>query len=200
MNKPVAESCLENQGVILEKITPLLRQCQSVLEIGSGTGQHAVYFAKHLKHLHWYTSDLKESHNGINQWINEAKLENVLSPFTLDVSNPIWPEQKFDAVFTANTLHIMGMNNVVDMFSHLPQVLKNNSRLIIYGPFNYSYKFTSESNQRFDAWLKSKNIYSGIRHFEEINDLAVQSSLKLLEDIEMPVNNRLLVFQYSTSR
>jgi len=195
MNKPFAQSCAENQEVILATIRPLLSDTKSVLEIGSGTGQHAVYFAKQLNHLHWQTSDLPAYHEGIELWIKDSQLSNVKAPITLDVADSNWPNQKFDAIFTANTLHIMSFSDVQSLFKNIIQVLNANARLLIYGPFNYNNQFTSESNSRFDAWLKSRDPKSGIRHFEDINDMAKQAGLKLIEDIEMPVNNRLLYFQ-----
>ncbi|MBO1924401.1 DUF938 domain-containing protein [Thiomicrorhabdus sp. 6S3-12] len=194
--KPFAQSSEENKQVILQAIGKLLRDCHSVLEIASGTGQHAVYFAAQLPHLKWQTSDLMECHVGINQWLEEAGLQNVSAPICLNVSEELhWPDTTFDAVFSANSFHIMGRNHVEDFFKHLPKVLNPNAIVMIYGPFNYNGDYTSESNARFDQWLKERNPASGIKDFEWCNRLAEQSGLKLLKDIEMPQNNRILVWR-----
>ncbi|QKI90320.1 DUF938 domain-containing protein [Thiomicrorhabdus xiamenensis] len=194
--KPFAQSSEENKQVILQAIEELVHDCRSVLEIASGTGQHAVYFAAQLPHLKWQTSDLMECHVGINQWLEEAALENVSAPICLNVSEELhWPDSTFDAVFSANSFHIMGRNHVEDFFEHVPKVLNPNAIIMIYGPFNYNGDFTSESNARFDQWLKARNPASGIKDFEWCNWLAEQSGLKLLKDIEMPQNNRILVWR-----
>lgn len=194
--KPFAQSSEENKQVILQAIAELLHDCRSVLEIASGTGQHAVYFAEKLPHLKWQTSDLMECHVGINQWLAEAGLENIAAPICLNVSEELhWPDTTFDAVFSANSFHIMGSNHVEDFFRHLPKVLNPNAIIMIYGPFNYNGDYTSESNARFDQWLKERNPASGIKDFEWCNHLAEESGLKLLKDIEMPQNNRILVWR-----
>ncbi|MBO1925961.1 DUF938 domain-containing protein [Thiomicrorhabdus sp. 6S2-11] len=196
MNKPFSQSCEENKHVILESITPYLRDKKSVLEIASGTGQHAIHFTEQLNHLSWQTSDLIESHSGICQWLEEAQIDNIISPIELNVSEPEqWPKTQFDAVFSANSFHIMAKQNIVDLFEHLPQVLARKATLMIYGPFNYNGRFTSDSNARFNDWLKQRNPNSGIKDFEWCDQLAEQAGLTLINDIEMPQNNRILVWQ-----
>jgi len=193
--KPFSQSCEENKAVILEAITPYLQSKTSVLEVASGTGQHAVYFAENLPHLTWQTSDLLESHAGIKQWLSEANLSNTLEPFELNVSESAWPDATYDALFSANSFHIMGEQNVEDFFANVSKVLNDNAVVMIYGPFNYNGSFTSQSNANFDVWLKNRNPLSGIKDFEWCNELAEQAGLKLINDIEMPVNNRILVWQ-----
>lgn len=195
LQKPFASSSEENKAVILQTIQSLLSDKNSVLEIASGTGQHAVYFAKNLPHLQWQTSDLIESHVGIQQWLAEAKLENVLPPIALNVSTDSWPKQTYDAVFSANSFHIMNQQNVEDLFSQISSILNPTGLVIIYGPFNYNGAFTSESNQRFDLWLKGNNPESGIKDFEWCNQLASRAGLQLIHDFEMPQNNRILCWQ-----
>jgi cyclopropane fatty-acyl-phospholipid synthase-like methyltransferase len=193
--KPYAESCDQNREPILAVLRERLGDCLSVLEIGSGTGQHAVYFATALPHLVWQTSELTEHHAGIQAWLDEADLANVRPPITLDVSDPdAWPRDAFDAVFTANTLHIMGETEVAELFTGVGRVLDSGGLFLAYGPFNYGGRYSSDSNARFDQWLKARDPRSGIKDLDWLRELADQAGLVLDEDIEMPVNNRILVW------
>ncbi|HPY40835.1 MAG TPA: DUF938 domain-containing protein [Thiolinea sp.] len=193
--KPYAAACDENRAPILAVLKPLLAEHKSVLEIGSGTGQHAVYFGEQLPHLTWQTSDQLEYHAGIQAWLAEAQLPNVLTPLLLDVRQANWPELKVDAVFTANTLHIMSWDAVQACFAGVGRLLPSGGLFIAYGPFNYAGQFTSTSNARFDQWLKQRDPESGIRNFEDLNLLAAKEGLELQADYEMPVNNRILVWR-----
>lgn len=195
MNKPYSESCDQNREPILSVIQPLLADRASLLEIGSGTGQHAVYFAAKMPHLTWHTSDCAEYLAGIQAWMADAKLENLKSPFTLDVSASNWPERSFDAVFSANTAHIMHWRDVEALFAGVGKVLSNGGGFMLYGPFNYKRQYTSESNERFDGWLKSRDPESGIRDFEDLCDLAELAGMELQQDFEMPDNNRILYWE-----
>ena len=197
MDKPYAESCEQNKLPILSVIKPLLALRKTVLEIGSGTGQHAVYFAQNMPHLHWQPTEQRQNLNGINMWRDAASLTNVAEPIELNVSNSNWPKEKYDAVFSANTLHIMHWHEVEAFFSEVINNLNKNALLIIYGPFNYNQQYTSESNARFDAWLKERDPGSGIRHFEEVNDLAMQQGFVIKDDFAMPANNRILCWENS---
>lgn len=192
MNKPFSESCEQNRDPILSVIQPLLSNCTNVLEIGSGTGQHAVYFAEKMPHLLWQTSDCAEYLPGITLWLDEAGLEISSSPIELDVSNSVWPTNNVDTIFTANSVHIMSWKNVQDLFNGVGQLLKTNGQFIVYGPFNYDNQYTSESNARFDDWLGSRNTESSIKNFEDVCQLAEQNGMFLVKDYEMPVNNRIL--------
>lgn len=195
--KPYAESCDENREPIYHVIRPLLEDCSSVLEIGSGTGQHAVYFAEKLPHLVWQTSDCVEYHAGIRLWLSEAGLDNALAPVDLNVSTSAWPEQSFDAVFSANTVHIMHWPDVEAMFAGVSSVLTSGGRFLLYGPFNYDNRYTSDSNAGFDHWLKSRDPKSGIRNFQDLDKLARQAGMQLKCDYEMPANNRILYWEKS---
>jgi cyclopropane fatty-acyl-phospholipid synthase-like methyltransferase len=152
--KPYSESCDQNRDPILKVIEPLLRDRIAVLEIGSGTGQHAVYFAAHLPHLIWYASDRSENHAGLAQWLAEARLANLRGPLQLDVTQDPWPYLQVDAVFSANTIHIMHELEVAAFFAGVGRLLPVNGVFLLYGPFNYAGNYTSESNARFDLWLK----------------------------------------------
>jgi hypothetical protein len=193
--KPYSESCEQNQAPILEILRETLANQKRVLEIASGTGQHAVYFGRALPHLTWQTSELAQNHEGILAWLNEAQLSNVLPPVAIDVNDDRWPIEIVDTVFNANTVHIISWPEVERMFAGIARVLSAGGILCLYGPFNYGGKFTSESNARFDAWLKSRNKNSGVRDFEAINRLAETYGLFLLRDVAMPSNNRTLVWQ-----
>lgn len=193
--KPYAASCDENREPILAVLKPLLSEHKSLLEIGSGTGQHAVYFAEQLPHLRWQTSDQLEYHVGINAWLQDAQLPNVSAPLCLDVRQAEWPTLTVDAVFTANTLHIMSWDAVQACFAGVAKLLPVDGLFMVYGPFNYGGQFTSPSNARFDQWLKQRDPDSGIRHFEDLHALAVPMGMVLQADYEMPVNNRILVWR-----
>ena len=197
--KPFAESCLQNQVEICNVLDKLLIDKKHVLEIGSGTGQHAVYFAKQLPHLIWQTSDQEQYPQGINLWIDEAGLDNIITPIKLDVSKDKWPEQtttqKIDALFSANVVHIMAWDNVIDYFNFGTKLLQKNGVFILYGPFNYHGKYTSQSNAEFDQWLKSRDPESGIRDFDALDQLAEKNQLSLKYDIEMAANNRILCWE-----
>lgn len=193
--KPYAESCDINQGPILEVLREIFADRRHVLELASGTGQHAVHFARALPQLTWQTSELAENHAGIQMWLDEAKLANVLSPVHLDANDERWPVGCYDAIFNANTVHILSWPEVEKLFAGIGRVLDKGGILCLYGPFNYGGKFTSESNARFDDWLKSRNPKSGVRDYEALNALAEAQGMKLLHDFEMPINNRTLVWQ-----
>lgn len=195
MTKPYAEACDRNQDAIFSVIEPLFSRSKAVLEIGSGTGQHAIYFAKRLPHLIWYTSDLEENHQGIKLWLKEANLPNTRPPAILDVTQSIWPMLNIDAVFSANTAHIMHWDAVEMFFQGVADVLPSGGLFVLYGPFNYNGDYTSQSNERFDNWLKSEDPLSGIRNFEDLDELAEKSKMKLINDYSMPANNRILNWQ-----
>lgn len=166
-----------------------------MLEIGSGTGQHAVYLADKMPHLSWHTSDCAEYLPGIHAWLTDAKLENLKQPIVLDVSKSKWPDINVDAVFSANTVHIMHWPDVEALFSGVGNILPSGGRFMLYGPFNYNRQYTSASNERFDDWLKTRDPDSGIRHFEDLCELAEQAGLIFKQDFEMPANNRILYWE-----
>jgi hypothetical protein len=193
MDKPHSPSCDRNRDPILGVLREHCLDRRDLLEIGSGTGQHAVFFAAALPHLTWQASDRGENLPGIRIWLDEAALINTPLPLELDV-NGSWPKRRFDAVFTANTLHIMAWPEVERCFAGLAGVLADDAKLIVYGPFNYGGQFTSESNANFDDWLKARGAHQGIRDFEAVNALAERLGLELAEDRAMPANNRCLVW------
>jgi SAM-dependent methyltransferase len=192
--KRYAESSEVNKIPILAVLKDIFAGCKRVLEIASGTGQHAVYFGRELPHLIWQPSELKQNIIGIQSWLDEAQLPNVLAPLAIDINDTHWPVETVDAIFNANTVHIISWPEVERMFAHIARIIEPGGCVCLYGPYNYNGKFTSESNARFDAWLKSRDPKSGVRDFEAVNQLAAIHGLQLLHDIEMPSNNRILVW------
>jgi cyclopropane fatty-acyl-phospholipid synthase-like methyltransferase len=195
MDKPFSESCVQNRDPILAVLREWFADRRHVLEIGSGTGQHAVYFAPELPHLVWQTADVPPHHAGIRAWLDDAAPPNVRPPLALDVNDTAWHGGCYDAVFSANTLHIMGWQEVEKCFAGIGSVLEAGGVLAIYGPFNYNGAFTSDSNARFDAWLKARDPASGVRDYEAVDALAREQGLVLQQDIAMPANNRTLIWR-----
>jgi cyclopropane fatty-acyl-phospholipid synthase-like methyltransferase len=193
--KPFAPACERNREPILAVLRKHFADRARVLEIGSGTGQHAVHFAAAMPSLVWQTSDVADSLPGIRAWLDDAKLANTPVPFVLDVGGDDWPATRFDAVFSANTLHIMGWPEVERFFAALDRVTTRDAKLAIYGPFNHGGAFTSASNAAFDASLKARAPHMGIRDVEAVDALAREAGFAMIDDVAMPANNRTLVWQ-----
>ncbi|MET0962306.1 MAG: DUF938 domain-containing protein [Noviherbaspirillum sp.] len=199
LNKQYSAASARNREPILAALRPLLAGCRSVLEIGSGTGQHAVHFGAALPDLRWQTSDLPANHAGIRAWLDEAALPNVLPPLALDAGGNDWPDSPFDAIYTANTCHIMSWPEVQGMFRGIGRVLAPGGMLCIYGPFNRNGQFTSASNAQFDASLKAQAPHMGLRNMEDIDALAQAQQLTLVADLPLPANNHLLAWRRSSA-
>jgi len=193
--KPYAQSCENNKQPILAAIKPLLISAKTLLEVGSGTGQHAVHFAAHLPHLCWQTGDQLAYHAGIQQWLDEAALDNIRPPLELDVRDADWSQFSYDAVFTANTLHIMSADSAEMFVTGVSAALNPGGLFIAYGPFNYRGAYSSDSNANFDRWLKQQHPLSAIRDFEWLDQCARKGGMRLLKDLAMPSNNRLLAWR-----
>jgi hypothetical protein len=210
--KPYSPACDRNKDAILVELRGYFADRREVLEIGSGTGQHAVHLAAAMPWLRWQCSDHPDYLPGIRLWLDEASLPNTPMPFPLQAvagrdprfePQPIMPTimpmrasgRGYDAVFSANTLHIMGWPEVQALFAVLPTLLTDDAVVAVYGPFNYDGGFTSDSNREFNASLKARDPRSGIRDFEAVNVLAEAIGLRLIADIAMPANNRMLVWR-----
>ena len=189
MDKPFAPACERNREPILAVLKQHFADRHCVLEIGSGTGQHAVHFAAALPHLVWQCSDVAAHLPGIRLWLDEAGLSNTPAPLAIDVNDGL-PRGDYDAVFSANTLHIMGWPEVERLFEALPHAMSAGALLVVYGPFNIGGRFTSASNAAFDAALRATDPRRGIRDLEAVDALARRAGLTLLEDRAMPANNR----------
>lgn len=192
--KPYSQACENNKQAILNVLKQYLKDKHSVLEIGSGTGQHAVYFALNLPSVTWQPSELVENISGLNIWIGESGLQNIKRPIVLDVNEAWSLDDAYDTVFSANTAHIISWSHVQRMLKKVAHLLEEKGYFFLYGPFNYQGCFTSESNARFDQWLKTRDVNSGVRNFEDIDQVARSLGLCLLADHEMPANNRMLVW------
>ena len=201
--KPSSAACDRNSEPILAQLNVLIERddecARKILEIGSGTGQHAVYFSGQLqeKNIVWQCSDIADNLPGIQQWLNDESGEHCPPAFELDLINAKWLPNEYDYVFTANTLHIVSWPLVKQFFEGVSVTLKSAGLCIVYGPFNYANEYTSDSNRVFDGWLKQRDRMSGIRDIEAVEQLAQEQNvaLELVDDIAMPANNRLLVFR-----
>lgn len=194
MDKPRSPSCERNRDPILTILRDRLADRRRALEIGSGTGEHAVHFAAAMPWLSWQTSDRAENLAGIQAWLDDAALANAPAPLPLDVGSA-WPTGRWDVIFSANTLHIMAWTEVQQLFARLPEVTTGDALLIIYGPFNYHDDYSSESNAQFDRSLKARGEHMAIRDAEAIDALAERVGFMLIDDIAMPANNRCRIWQ-----
>ena len=190
--RPHAPACARNREPIAAVLDEHLNGDESVLEIGSGTGEHAAFFAQRFPKLQWQCSDLPERLPGIAAWLAETRLP---PPIPLDAIGGPWPQRQFDAVFTANSLHIMPWEAVKALFAGLPAVLDGGTRVIVYGPFKYDGQYTSASNADFDASLRARGQGHGIREFADVDALAQRAGLVLVNDHAMPANNQCIVWR-----
>ncbi|MGH8033232.1 MAG: DUF938 domain-containing protein [Luteimonas sp.] len=198
-NQPFSPACERNRDPILEVLRVRFASCAQVLEIGSGTGQHAVHFATAMPWLRWQCSDRAEHLPGMQSWLDAAALANTPPPLELDVSQRPWPradrhDGRYDAVFSANTLHIMGWSDVEALFAGLDNILTDDATLVVYGPFNDDGRFDSDSNRAFDASLSARDPRMGLRDVEAVDALARNLGLQLQDRVAMPANNRCLVW------
>ncbi len=195
MNKPYSESSVQNCEPILNRVRKIFIKPGSIIEIGAGTGQHAAYFSAQLKHLQWWPTDVLTNLDGIEAWRQHQPSDNLGAAQALDVTQHEWPLSNMDYAFSANTAHIMSTEEVKCMFTGLTKVLNDFGLFCLYGPFNYNGKYTSISNQQFDQMLKTRDPNSGIKDIADIKQFAKTKNLHLIDDFQMPVNNRLLVFR-----
>jgi len=192
-----SEAAERNKAPILALLEQACAHSRRVLEIGSGTGQHAVHFAAHLPHLTWQPTERAEYLGGLRARIAREGTPNLRPPLELDVRNLPWQVEPVDAIFTANTLHIMSWPAVEDLFRGVGAVLTAPAVLCIYGPFRYNGRYTSASNAEFDRYLQARDPQSGIRDFVDVNTLSSEQGLHLLADHPMPANNQLLIWHKS---
>lgn len=192
---PFSQASENNRLPILEILRRHLAGRKTLLEIGGGTGQHAAFFAAQFPGLIWQSSDIPASVDMLNLRIAHAGLANLPLAFGLDVNENDWHCGRYQAAFTANSLHIMSEGSVENLFAGIIDHIEEGGLLLVYGPFKYHGEFTTGSNARFDVWLKQRDSVSGIREFEWVNDLAENAGFRLLEDNAMPANNQLIVWR-----
>jgi cyclopropane fatty-acyl-phospholipid synthase-like methyltransferase len=196
MQIPFSEACERNKAPILEVMkTVITKDDRKLLEIGSGSGQHAIFMAPLFPSLEWWPSDLPKALLPLMKALSSAKVKNIIDPIKLEIGQHELPKVKFDLIFTANTFHIMHWKECKSLIKMMGTSLRENSRVMIYGPFKYKGEFTSESNAQFDQQLKEQDPLSGIRSFEDVNAAMIKNGFVLRKDHEMPANNRMLVYQ-----
>lgn len=195
MTKPFSPSCERNQEPILQVLKDFITQDdRRLLEVGSGTGQHAVYMAPHFPQVEWFPTDMSDKLKGIKMWLHEAHIPNIQPPVRLEIGKDDFPKLKFDVVYAANVFHIMHWKEGKSFIKLLGNRLREGSRAIFYGPFKYEGQFTSPSNEAFDRQLKEGDPLSGIRSFEDINNAMIKNGFELVDDRDMPANNQMLIY------
>ena len=190
--KQSSPSCERNKEPILAVLREILSVPGLVLEIGSGSGQHAVHFARGLPHVEWQPTDVAENIPGISAWRDEAGLANLREPLALDLFSDRWPITAAQAVVCINTIHIVSWLAVERLFAGVGRLLKPGGTMYVYGPYRYAGRPLEPSNEEFDRWLKARDAASGVRLFEDVNRLALENGLTLAGDRAMPANNRSL--------
>jgi len=197
MHKPFSEACQRNQEPIKVVLSQYLSS-GNLLEVGSGTGQHAVYMGQAFRDIIWNTSDHIDYHKGIKSWINDSGQKNVIEPIFYLASSAEFPKNKYNYVYSANTLHIMSWANCKTLFKDLGDNLDKDAYVFFYGPFKYNEQFTSKSNESFDHKLRSRGVGSAIRDFEDVKSQMEKEGFELENDHVMPANNQILVFKKAT--
>ena len=192
--KPFSEYAERNAAPILEILKREFRDRSQVLEIGSGTGQHAVAFARELRHLYWQTSDMDENHAGISAWVAHAGIENLGAPVSLDVRTAQVDENAYDAAFSSNTAHIMSIDAVEKMFSLVGRALRNGGVFCLYGPFQSNGEFNTQSNADFDASLRQRDPAMGIRDIKRLDEFADAAGMRRQRMYAVPSNNNVAVW------
>ena len=196
MDKYHAESTIRNRNPILGILKKEIEGSKKLLEIGSGTGQHAVYFSKKLPQILWQTSDCSINHESINYWIKRYNLKNLLLPLDIEIGvNEKNINDVFDCVFSSNTSHIMSLENVKRLFALVDKVLNKNGKFFLYGPFKINLEFTTKSNEDFHQKLKAENKLMGLRDIEELDNYAIENNMQNHAFYEMPANNYLSIWK-----
>ena len=194
---PHVKAAENNKGPILAVLRECFADVHEVLEIASGTGQHAVHFATHMPHLTWHPSELPEHLPHLQARLDAEAPDNVKPAIALDVADLPWPVEKVDGLFASNCVHIISWPLVEKLFEGIGQVIASGGVVCFYGAYKYNGAFTTKSNAKFDAWLKSRDPSSGVRDFEAVNTLAERQGLQLERDVPMPNNNQSLIWRRS---
>jgi cyclopropane fatty-acyl-phospholipid synthase-like methyltransferase len=189
-----SEAAERNKKPILDQLKQYLKSDDKVIEIGSGTGQHACCFTQSIPGLVWQCSDLKDNLSSLKQVISQQNSEQLLMPIECDVRSYQWDQKQYDAVYSANALHIMSWDAAQVFLSNVNHALKSRGLLILYGPYAYANQPLCKSNQNFDRFLKERDPKSGIRSFDEVKALSEKAGFVCEHDIEMPANNRLIIW------
>lgn len=191
---PFSSATERNRQPILDQLIDLLPDAGTVLEIGSGTGQHAVFFTRYLAGIHWQPTDRPENLAGLKLQFEAKGNPHILKPLQLDVLKDPWPESSYEAAFSANTAHIMPWEGVKAMFAGVAKHLLSNATFCLYGPFNINGAYTSPGNEQFDTNLRRQDPQMGIRDMSDVESLSNGHQMYLESKIAMPANNFILVF------
>ena len=184
-----------NKGPIADVLERVLLPGHSLLEIASGTGQHAAHFAQRWPELTVHPSDLEpENLRSIGAWVEESQLPNLMQPVALDVRSAPWPVSMVDAIFNANMIHISAWECCIGLLEGAMRHLHPGGYLVLYGPFRIGGRHTAPSNEAFDRGLRARNPRWGVRDLEEVASEAETRGLNLLETVAMPANNQTLIF------
>ena len=195
MTGPFNPAAERNKVPILVAIAPYLTHASTVLELGAGSGQHALYFASQLPHLRWQATEQPGNLTGLMLNLTSAVLPNLAVPVGLDVLVQPWPWRALDAIFAANVVQCMAREAVEAMFRGVAASLAGDGVFLLYGPFNRDGRFTSDGNQQLDAWARSLDVRFGLRDRAALETLAGQHRLRLCDDQAMPANNQLLCWR-----
>ncbi len=197
MEKIESIASVRNREPILKELQKIIKKEEknNILEIGTGTGQHAVHMAAYFKNIIWQTSDKKENHEIIKSWIKDSGLDNVKEPVEFEIGKDDFPKGEYDTVYTANTFHIMSCDHCKELIRLCGDNIEEGSKIIIYGAFKYNNNHTSSSNREFDYALRENNYLSGIRNYEEVEEEMSRSDFQKYKDISMPNNNKMLMFK-----
>ncbi|PHQ82531.1 MAG: methylase [Coxiella sp. (in: Bacteria)] len=190
-----SEAAERNKKPIFLELRSLLKAEDHILEIGSGTGQHACYFTEQDQSLVWQCSDISDNMPSLTKHINDQESNQLLPPICLNVSAYLFAQQKYDVVYSANALHIMSWDNAQLFLNNVAQALKTDGALVLYGPYAYNDQPLCESNMTFDNFLRARDSQSGIRNFNEVNTILQSHGFVLEIDVAMPANNRLLIWK-----
>lgn len=196
-----APSAERNKQPILEVLARVLPASGLVLEIGSGTGQHVVHFAKALPRLVFQPSEMDEArHPSIEAWIRHEGLQNVRPPLAFDVTRLPWPVRAAEAIVCINVIHISPWETTLALMRGAGEILPPGGVLVTYGPYMRGGRHTAPSNEAFDASLKSRDPRWGVRDMDDVASVAKAKGLELQEAVAMPANNFTLVFRYTGDR
>lgn len=196
MEKPFSAACERNKVPILEELKKVITSTdRRLLEIGSGSGQHAIFFAPNFPFLEWFPTETAAHLSGLKLALINESIKNLQAPSRVEIGKDEFPKLKFDLIFTANTFHIMEWKECKSLVKMMGHRLRENSRAMIYGPFKYNGQYTSESNEVFDLSLKKNNPARGIRNFEDVNNIMMKNGFELLDDVSMPANNQFLIYK-----